>query len=458
MLLFNVLVALAGLTSTLAAPVPVPNAAHALAARQGQGGNWGPKPGEYDDGSWSPDKYDNGGWSGGGTGQGHKSTQETAKQAGQEQQEEGGWQDGGHQNGGQQDGDQQNGGQQEGSAQAAAPARNVEAKAKAALDKAAALVEANPKTWEVATLHQAEAELAGQSVFTWSGKEPRTRGAALAEQMVFPDPEGVLVPAEKDSQADVFSLIPATRAFGQPEWASNMLNWLQQSGLRVNGEGFSHRFDGPAFWSDEGYMIPPVLAYMGLVEKKNDLIGEALTQWGLIADGLKNGQNTFTHIGDGKDPNAWTTGTGWMLMGLARVLATAKAAGQDAALQGQITPLLATAKAALEGAFSKQTDDGRLPNYTDKQSPPETAGTAAVTAGYYRLAALYPDQIRDGKLDAAAEKAFNGVMAQTADDGTVSGTVDPSGADFDNANTDNSPEGHSFVPLLWVARKEFGGK
>lgn len=345
-------------------------------------------------------------------------------------------------------------------------------RARAALMRAEGL---SHKTWEVSTFFQAKAELYGVTEHNWSAKAFQAQqpgDAAVREAtdklgaLLDVADDGYLVASDRGSQADVFSLVPVVWASGDRAAAQGMLGWLRAHGRRVGhaGDAYSHRGDRESLWSDEGYMIPPVLAFAGLVQGDAALLDEALAQWNLVAGALADEHGTFKHVPGEFDPHAWTSGTGWMLMGLARVAASVTEAGQAGALAAPLAQAKAAARRALIAAFGAQTPDGRLPNYTDRDSPPETAGTAAVVAAYYRLLAQDGDEgggaggaFSDPWLFAAAERAYAGVMAHVADDGTVRGCVDPSGADFDNADTDDSPEGHAFVPLMWAARNMWLG-
>lgn len=335
-------------------------------------------------------------------------------------------------------------------------------KARAALIRADGL---SHKTWEVSTFFQAKAELYGVTEHNWSAKAfaAQQPGDQAVKETTYKlgslldiAGDGYLVDSDRGSQADVFSLVPAVWASGKQDAAKGMVNWLRSHGVRV-GNAYSHRGDRQSLWSDEGYMIPPVLAFLGLVQDDTSLLSEALSQWNSVADALADDKGTFRHVPSEFDPHAWTSGTGWMLMGLARVFASITEAGHEDAYTDPINAAKEKARRALFAAFGAQTDDGRIPNYSDRDSPAETAGTAAVTAAYYRLLLQHPETFGDEWLFAAAEKAYKGVMAQVGEDGTVNGCVDPSGNDFNNANISDSPEGHAFVPLMWAARNAWLG-
>lgn len=328
------------------------------------------------------------------------------------------------------------------------------------------------RTWEVATFYQAKAEVYGvparapasgvalNSAQPGDDTVPDALSEAVGKLPAVLDVagDGFLVDGERASQADVFSLVPLVWASGDRGRADGMLSWLRERGLRDQASGaYSHRGDGEQLWSDQGYMVPPALAFMGQVRGDGGLLREALGQWTSVARALQDDHGTFRHVPAAFDAYAWTSGTGWMLQGLARVLRSIEFAGKTGEMQGEISEAKDIARRALFAAYGAQVpDDGRLPNYTDRDSPPETAGTAGVTAAYFRLLAIDPS-IGNQWLFDRAQQAYAAVMDHVGADGTVSGCVDPSGADFDNADTDDSPECHAFVALMWAARNAWLG-
>lgn len=79
----------------------------------------------------------------------------------------------------------------------------------------------------------------------------------------------------------------------------------------------------------------------------------------------------------------------------------------------------------------------------------EAAGTAIVVAAYYRFINMYPDQA-SASTDAAAEKAFDGVVVKIDSEGWLTSVVNPMGPW--EINGARSPEGQSFVGMMWAAR------
>jgi hypothetical protein len=83
----------------------------------------------------------------------------------------------------------------------------------------------------------------------------------------------------------------------------------------------------------------------------------------------------------------------------------------------------------------------------------ETAGTAVIVAAYYRWLTLGPMNAPDW-LRSAAAKAFDGVVAKIDNDGWLTQAINPMGPwVVDGAK---SPEGQSFVGMMWAARTRAG--
>jgi rhamnogalacturonyl hydrolase YesR len=98
----------------------------------------------------------------------------------------------------------------------------------------------------------------------------------------------------------------------------------------------------------------------------------------------------------------------------------------------------------------QKADNGTLFNYIDSAptSFPDSSGTALIAASTFRLATLTGDLTHIP----AAEKAFNLIKENISEDGWLMDVVDPLA--FDKPGT-RSPEGQSFVLLLYSARRDF---
>jgi len=245
----------------------------------------------------------------------------------------------------------------------------------------------------------------------------------------------------------------------QLAWAAaNQLRHLRETKMMDARGCISHREDEVAFWSDQGYMIPPFMAFLGLATKNPDLLEQALQQWTLTSDMLlENGlyfhTTTFDH-------GYWATGNGWMLAGLMRVLASIRAAGFEDRFSNDIAAAEKTAADVFKTLFQQLGDDGRLPNYMKngdwERSKADSAGTAMVVAAYYRFYALNQGLAAPMKDD--ANRAYNGVVNKLNDEGWLTEVVNPEGTSngFNVADWVKSPEGQTFTAMMHVARKDAG--
>lgn len=66
---------------------------------------------------------------------------------------------------------------------------------------------------------------------------------------------------------------------------------------------------------------------------------------------------------------------------------------------------------------------------------------------------MFPDETSDA-LETAAARAFDGVVAKIDAEGWLGSTVDPMGP-WEVRGT-RSPEGQSFVGMMWAARTKAG--
>lgn len=260
-----------------------------------------------------------------------------------------------------------------------------------------------------------------------------------------------------DAVGDVGTELQSDDAYA---WAvANQLAYLN-NGIKSDNGTISMREGHFELWADQGYMIPPYLAYLGLTTKNTDLLSQALHQWSLTSSGLLDtSTNLYRHV-NGWDARPWATGNAWMLAGLMRVLGSIESAGITT-LDAQVKEAQQTAAAVFKALFDRLDESGRLPNYMDQHDPNlthgDSAGTAGVVSAYYRFLVMRPDLAAPMK-DKAAH-AFASVVAKINADSWLTQVVDPQGTNgflvYPNQNT-RSPEGQSLVAAMWAARTAAG--
>ncbi|KAL7424293.1 hypothetical protein Q5752_001883 [Cryptotrichosporon argae] len=214
-------------------------------------------------------------------------------------------------------------------------------------------------------------------------------------------------------------------------------------------------------WSDMGYMIPPFLAYLGLVRGQTTYLSQAIDQWFLESSSmLDTNVNIWRHVNDW-DARLWATGNGCMLAGGMRVIESIIAAGYGSVFAGQIEQAEEILAGVFTALFDRLDANSLMPDYMDQGNATlalgDTAGTAAVISAFYRFYVLRPDLA--GGLTGQAAAAFDGVMSFVASDGWLSHEVDPQGTYgwvvYPESSL-RSPEGQSFLGLMWAARTAAG--
>jgi len=83
----------------------------------------------------------------------------------------------------------------------------------------------------------------------------------------------------------------------------------------------------------------------------------------------------------------------------------------------------------------------------------ETAGTALTVAAYYRYIDMFRSTATEAN-NAAAARAFDGVFAKINAQGWLGSVVNPMGPWVIDGT--QSPEGQSFVGMMWAARTRAG--
>ncbi|KAG2088566.1 uncharacterized protein F5147DRAFT_726818 [Suillus discolor] len=88
--------------------------------------------------------------------------------------------------------------------------------------------------------------------------------------------------------------------------AQDQLHYLFQNVSKTKDGAFSRRVDQLQLWSDCVYMVPPFLAYYGVLTQNQTILGEAYTQIRLYRKYLRDtaASNLWKHIQLG---NAWAT-------------------------------------------------------------------------------------------------------------------------------------------------------
>ncbi|KAF7187012.1 hypothetical protein HII31_11621 [Pseudocercospora fuligena] len=245
----------------------------------------------------------------------------------------------------------------------------------------------------------------------------------------------------------------------------------------------SHRDDYPELWADFIYMAPPFFAYYATSINSTDVIRQAVAQCLLYRQVLQPNASSgavsagaWRHIIGPKnqDLGLWSTGNAWAAMGMARVLATLvhwSPTATEASAQIAQADFFTWIGQILKAAMNSPKQDGLLRNYlNDTTCFGETSGTALMTAAVYRLAVLQQEAraLFDGsaakakKLDKIvtsemlkwAETNRKTIAAHIDQSGIAKPAVNPLGWGDRTPYVKGSPEGQSFVVMLYAAWRD----
>ncbi|PPQ86599.1 hypothetical protein CVT24_009649, partial [Panaeolus cyanescens] len=108
--------------------------------------------------------------------------------------------------------------------------------------------------------------------------------------------------------------------------AKDQLDFLLERVPRTADGAISHRVSEVQLWNDFVYMVPPFLAYYGVMTRDRTLVEEGFNQIKLYREHLRDPETGLWHHvmegTNGNDPGFWATGHGWAAAGMLRVLWT----------------------------------------------------------------------------------------------------------------------------------------
>ncbi|KAG8709017.1 hypothetical protein FRC09_000911 [Ceratobasidium sp. 395] len=330
------------------------------------------------------------------------------------------------------------------------------------------LAESAKLSWELGVRSQTLLELDTPSYSVFSEKFPPSRDApdslsdviGMAQQIVQSKKGGQLPLMDDGSAAD-----PASNGIGVliANWtgasggnfgqaATDQLTYLLTIAPKSPTGAISHRSDEVQLWSDFIYMVPPFLAYYGVINGNQTLLQEAYNQVKLYRDALLDGTGMWQHIkmGSLSDTGHWSTGNGWAAMGMLRVLATIRGSQWANPLKSQTRDLENWISEILDATWSHLNSDGLFYNYADDPSTfPDAASTALLAACTYRLALVSGVHTNLP----AAERVHTIISTQHINSaGWLNPVVDPHSF---HDQGQQSPEAQAFVLQMHAAWEEW---
>ncbi|KAJ7577833.1 glycoside hydrolase family 105 protein [Mycena floridula] len=347
------------------------------------------------------------------------------------------------------------------------------------------LAEGATHSWELGTRAQAILELYAPDYSVFSPKSlppPKTVPSDTTSGIapVF-DIAKATVSGRGSTTAQPKSLVPSDGSSGDPasigiavllaNWtgqtdenysnaAQAQLDYLLNVVPRTSDGAISHRAEEVQLWSDSVYMVPPFLAYYGMLTENKTLISEAYNQIKLYRNYLRDGgaNNLWKHIelGSFNDSGHWSTGNGWAAAGMARVLATIQHSSLASSFQNEQSDLASWVNEIHAGMYGKLDKTNIFTNYPDESgSFYDASSTALLAASVYRISLLVSDHSHiplAERCRKALSSTNKGGMVHFSSDGWLTPVVNPNS--FGVAGS-NSPESEAFVLEMHAAWKDW---
>ncbi|KAF9018281.1 Six-hairpin glycosidase [Hymenopellis radicata] len=249
--------------------------------------------------------------------------------------------------------------------------------------------------------------------------------------------------------------------------AQDQLDYLLNNVSRSSDGAISHRVSQVQLWSDFVYMVPPFLAYYGVLTSNESLVSEAYNQIKLYRDHLRDtdANNLWKHVMLGRggiDEGHWSTGNGWAAAGMLRVLATIQNSEFDGSFSDQKDDLASWTLEIHSAMYNVIDDTSIFRNYADNGTTfYDSASTALMAATVYRLSsrkALYasgttssfsPTSTTSGAFPSSTVPS--GLQHFTAD-GWLTPVVNPHSYGVEGSE---SAEGQAFVLMMQAAYQDW---
>ncbi|KAJ3783584.1 Six-hairpin glycosidase [Lentinula aff. detonsa] len=244
--------------------------------------------------------------------------------------------------------------------------------------------------------------------------------------------------------------------------ALDQLNFLYEKVPKTSDGAISHRTGEVQLWSDFVYMVPPFIAYYGLLTNNQSLITDAYTQIKLYRNYLRDTSagNLWAHIvlgtnpsGVANDPGHWSTGNAWAAAGMLRVLATIQSspfASDMSSEQDDLADWVFEIQTAMYPHLD--TSSNLFFNYADEMNTfSDAASTALLASTVYRLSLLrgvhhyLPDA---EKCRQSLFSSNSSGLVHFSSDGWLTPVVNPDS--FGDEGSD-SPESQAFILELQAA-------
>ncbi|KII90447.1 hypothetical protein PLICRDRAFT_38994 [Plicaturopsis crispa FD-325 SS-3] len=184
--------------------------------------------------------------------------------------------------------------------------------------------------------------------------------------------------------------------------AKDQLDFLFQNVPKTSDGAISHRTEYVQLWSDFVYMVPPFLAYYGVLSENRTLLLEGYNQISLYRNYLRDSSagGMWKHVllgPSGNDDGHWSTGNGWAAAGMLRVLATIQNSQYANTLKSQQKDLANWVQEIHDGIYPHLDSTDLFKNYPDRDLSTDAStlnfydasSTALLASTVYRLSAQW---------------------------------------------------------------------
>ncbi|KAI0641706.1 Six-hairpin glycosidase-like protein [Trametes meyenii] len=175
--------------------------------------------------------------------------------------------------------------------------------------------------------------------------------------------------------------------------AADQLAFILEKVPKTDDGAISHRTEQVQLWSDFVYMVPPFLAYYGVLTKNQSLVQQAYDQCRLyrkyLVDDDAGGMWKHILLGTNTDSGHWSTGNGWAAAGMLRVLGTIQHSQYAKSMKNQAKDLTNWVAEIHNGIYPHLRTNSLFGNYADDSAAFDDASSTAILAStVYRLALL----------------------------------------------------------------------
>ncbi|KAI0667555.1 Six-hairpin glycosidase-like protein [Trametes maxima] len=175
--------------------------------------------------------------------------------------------------------------------------------------------------------------------------------------------------------------------------AADQLAFILEKVPKTDDGAISHRTEQVQLWSDFVYMVPPFLAYYGVLTRNQSLVQQAYDQCRLyrkyLVDDDAGGMWKHILLGTNTDSGHWSTGNGWAAAGMLRVLGTIQHSQYAKSMKNQAKDLTNWVAEIHNGIYPHLRTNSLFGNYADDSASFDDASSTAILAStVYRLALL----------------------------------------------------------------------